>query len=128
MIMPSLTLHNSGSVASQPRRSLPLKSDLKPSGSSARPGAIRPMPATRIPIDRERAPAPARFMEWLLSSGVVLIGESQLLLLVVPRRFFPTAQGRVTNMGGSRGGHADADGRIGLLPAADAFQPIAQVV
>jgi hypothetical protein len=38
-----------------------------------------------------------------------LFHESQLLLLVVPRDFFSTAQGRVANMGGACGGYANVD-------------------
>src|SRR4051794_19841886 len=106
MITPSLTVHNSGRVATQPRRSLPLKSGLKPSGSSARAG---PMPAAAIPTASAIATAPARFMGWLLSCAVPLFGEGQLLPHVVPRHFPPAAQGRVADLGGPRGGHADAD-------------------
>src|SRR4051794_25964216 len=62
------------------------------------------------------------------SCAVLLFREGQLLLLVVPRDLLSTAQGRVPDMGRARGGHADADGSIGLLPAADAFQPVAQMV
>src|SRR5262245_20231785 len=57
-----------------------------------------------------------------------LFGEGQLLLIVVPLHHLATPQGCVTEVGRTRGGHADPDRGIGLVPTADAFQPVTQVV